>query len=64
LLPQKTNTASVNIACYLDGWSQELSAPEGLLPLPTGSGRLENLTAWSLQINNDRRGAGRRPRAW
>jgi hypothetical protein len=46
LLPQKTNTASVNIACHLPGG-------EALLPLPTGSGRLENLTAFVLQKNNE-----------
>jgi len=43
LLP-KTNTASVNIACYLDGGKD-------LLPLPGGSGRLENLNAYILQKN-------------
>jgi hypothetical protein len=42
LLPGKTNTAAVNIACYLPGRS-------GLLPLPTGTGRLENLSAWVVQ---------------
>ncbi len=45
LLPGKTNTATVNIACYLDGG-------EALLPLPTGSGRLENLPAYVLQQNS------------
>lgn len=39
LLPGKTNSASINIACYLDGTSTN-GSPEGLLPLPTGSGRL------------------------
>ena len=42
LLPGKTNSAAVNIACYLPGRS-------GLLPLPTGTGRLENLSAYVLQ---------------
>ena len=46
LLPGKTNTASVNIACYLDGG-------KALLPLPTGSGRLENLYAYILQENSE-----------
>ncbi|MGH7992080.1 MAG: DUF4129 domain-containing transglutaminase family protein [Limisphaerales bacterium] len=46
LLPGKTNTASVNIACYLDGG-------KALLPLPTGSGRLENLYAYVLQENSE-----------
>lgn len=44
LLPAKTNTASVNIASYLAGGS-------ALLPLPAGSGRLENLRAFLLQKN-------------
>jgi protein-glutamine gamma-glutamyltransferase len=42
LLPGKTNSAAVNIACYLPRRS-------GLLPLPTGTGRLENLPAWVVQ---------------
>jgi transglutaminase-like putative cysteine protease len=42
LLPGKTNSAAANIACYLPGRS-------GLLPLPTGTGRLENLSAWVVQ---------------
>jgi protein-glutamine gamma-glutamyltransferase len=41
LLPEKTNSAAVNLACYLPGRS-------ALLPLPTGSGRLENLSAFTL----------------
>ena len=41
LLPGTTNGATVNLACYL---------PDGcaLLPLPTGSARLENLSAFVL----------------
>ncbi len=46
LLPKKTNTASVNMACYLD-------SGKALLPLPTGSGRLENLPAYVLQKNSE-----------
>jgi hypothetical protein len=42
LLPDKTNSAVVNIGCYLPGG-------KGLLPLPTGCGRLENLMAYILQ---------------
>ncbi|HKI68801.1 MAG TPA: transglutaminase-like domain-containing protein, partial [Verrucomicrobiae bacterium] len=45
LLP-KTNTASVNIACYLDN-------EKALLPLPTGCGKLENLNAYVLQKNSE-----------
>jgi hypothetical protein len=43
-LPGKTNSAAVNLGCYLSGGT-------GLLPLPAGSGRLENLPAWSLKMN-------------
>ena len=43
LQPGKTNESVVNIACYLNSWSRELGEPEGLLPLPSGSSRLENL---------------------
>jgi hypothetical protein len=42
LLPGQTNSASVNIACFLPGRS-------ALLPLPTGCGRLENLSAFLVQ---------------
>jgi len=41
LLPGTTNDAAVNLACYLPGGC-------GLLPLPTGCGRLENLSAFGL----------------
>lgn len=51
LLPSKTNTASVKIAAYLTGRSMQSGNPVGLLPLPTGSGRLENLHAYLLQKN-------------
>ena len=42
LIHDKTNSATANIACYLPGG-------KGLLPLPTGCGRLENLMAYILQ---------------
>jgi protein-glutamine gamma-glutamyltransferase len=42
LLPGKTNNAAVNLACYLPGGT-------GVLPVPAGSGRLENLAAWTMQ---------------
>jgi hypothetical protein len=51
LIPGKTNAFAANIACYLDGWSTELTAPEGLLPLPTGSWHLKNLPALTLKVN-------------
>jgi len=44
LVPEKTNTACVNIACYLN-------RPEALLPLASGSGRLEHLSAYVLRKN-------------
>jgi len=45
LVPGKTNRASVNIACYLPGG-------KGLLPLPEGSGRLENMAFFGLEKNS------------
>jgi protein-glutamine gamma-glutamyltransferase len=52
LLPEKTNTTSqVQIACYLEGRTREPEAPTGLLPLPTGCGRIENLPAFTLRRN-------------
>ena len=53
LLPGVTNHSVARIACYLNGWSTELKAPEGLLPLPTGSSRLENvpLNVASIKMN-------------
>jgi hypothetical protein len=53
LLSGKTNTASVNIACYLNGRSIKTGNQQGLLPLPDGSGRLENLPAYVLQKNSE-----------
>ncbi len=46
----KTNTASVNIACYLEGRGS--NALLGLLPLPRGSGQLENLNAYLVRTNS------------
>ena len=48
LLPGTSNTTGVTIACYLDGFSTN-GSPQGMLPLPTGSGRLENLPAYVLR---------------
>lgn len=45
LIRDKTNSSTVNIACYLDGG-------KALLPLPTGAGRLENLDAYILYRNS------------
>jgi transglutaminase-like putative cysteine protease len=51
LMASKTNTRSVSIASYLNGRSRETGEPEGLLPLPSGSSRLEKLPVYSLKIN-------------
>ncbi len=59
LLPESptnhvTGKATVNIACFLDGWSAPQSWPEGLLPLPTGTRRLDHLPdsmVWSKNEN-------------
>ena len=45
LVPGKTNQSIANIACYLDG-------RRALLPLPEGSGRLENLSVIELHKNS------------
>lgn len=53
LLPAKTNSptlSTVNIACYLEGY--ESDNPAGLLPLPPGTARLENLPAYLLERNS------------
>jgi hypothetical protein len=52
LLPGKKCAEAVNIACYLDGWSRDLDAPEGLLPLPSGCGLLENVPAFMVLKKN------------
>ncbi len=53
LVPGKTNTADVSIACYINGWSSELSVPESLLPLPSGSGRLENIPSSVVAVKQN-----------
>jgi hypothetical protein len=50
LLSGKTNPMRVNISCYLDGVKN--SSPAGLLPLPTGSRRLEKLPAYVVEKNS------------
>ena len=57
LLPNKTNAAAIRIACYLNGWSADLKVPEGLLPLPTGSSRLENVPLSVAAIKMNKTGA-------
>jgi protein-glutamine gamma-glutamyltransferase len=56
LTTPKTNTDSINIACYLEGYSRELEAPEGLLPLPSGCSRLEN-TPPDMILKKNKNGA-------
>jgi hypothetical protein len=49
LLPEKTNRSLVHLACYLPSGKV---AHTGLLPLPEGSGRLENLPAFTMRKNS------------
>jgi protein-glutamine gamma-glutamyltransferase len=49
LLAGKTNTRTINIACYLEG--AKGSSPAGLLPLPAGVGRMKKLPAYVLSYN-------------
>jgi protein-glutamine gamma-glutamyltransferase len=51
LNPPKTNEARVAIACYLNDWDREYRLATGLLPLPSGSVRLESLTAYLIKTN-------------
>ena len=53
LKPGKTDKFAVRIATYLNGWSSDLKAPEGLLPLPNGCSRLENLPVIMLKMNKN-----------
>ena len=45
LVPGKTNSAAVQIGCYLEGGSD-------LLPLPENCGQIENLQAYSMRKNS------------
>jgi hypothetical protein len=58
LVPGKTGTAAVNIACYLNGRTRD-GDHEGVLPLPSGCRRLENLPAVSsvIALQKNRTGA-------
>jgi len=51
LVPGRTNATGASIAVYLTGWNKDLNFPQGLLPLPSGSSRLENYSAVQLQKN-------------
>ena len=48
---EKTNESRIGIACYLPEHSRSSGNATGLLPLPTGSARLENLPAYVLSKN-------------
>jgi len=50
LVPGKTDADWVNIACYLNDRSPD-GDPQGVLPLPSGCSRLENLPAISSVIS-------------
>ncbi|MBC8095260.1 MAG: transglutaminase domain-containing protein [Akkermansiaceae bacterium] len=52
ILIGKNSFTKANLTCYLNGYSRESGSPIGLLPLPTGSGRLENLPAFVVKMNN------------
>lgn len=56
LVPGKTDASAVNVTCYLNGWSREYQLPEGLLPLPSGASRLENIPA-NMIFRNNKNGA-------
>lgn len=43
---------SVRIACYLEGVSRETDSRSGVLPLPLGTRRLENLNAFTMRMNH------------
>ncbi|MFO1475237.1 MAG: transglutaminase domain-containing protein [Verrucomicrobiota bacterium] len=51
LVVGKTNTSSVRISCYLEDRTKE-GENTGVLPLPSGCSRLENLMAYSLKQND------------
>src|SRR5262249_18455808 len=48
---EKTNVSRLGIACYLTDRDRGSGNPQGLLPLPTGSARLEDLSAYVVSKN-------------
>jgi transglutaminase-like putative cysteine protease len=52
LLPEKTNLYDLAITSYLYDRSRVTGNPLGLLPLPSGTARLDNLNAYLLQKYN------------
>lgn len=57
LVTNKKSDAITSIACYLTGWSRELDAPEGLLPLPSGCNRLEKIPGNIMIMKKNKTGA-------
>jgi len=51
LTGDKANASRIGIACYLSDHDRVTGNAMGLLPLPTGSTRLENLPAYVLEKN-------------
>jgi len=49
LVPAKTNSETVHLSCFLEGVSPDTGQRLGLLPLPTGCGRLDDLPALLLK---------------
>jgi hypothetical protein len=52
LAPAKTNESRIGVACYLTDWNRQNRVSTGLLPLPSGSVRLETLPAYIVQTNS------------
>ncbi|MGN6555754.1 MAG: DUF4129 domain-containing transglutaminase family protein [Verrucomicrobiota bacterium] len=52
ILVPKITVAKANITCYLEEVDRESGSPTGLLPLPSGSGRLEKLPVFVLKMNS------------
>lgn len=52
LQPDQPNRSRIGIACYLTGANPTSHNPQAPLPLPSGTTRLENLNAYSLDENN------------
>ena len=48
----KTNASRLGISCYLTEYDRTTHNAQGLLPLPTGAARLENLPAYLVQKNS------------
>ena len=57
LLTGVTNRFDARIASYLNGWDKDANAPAGLLPLPSGCSRLEQVPLNVASIKMNRLGA-------